>query len=320
MTTIVLLVTLALGLLVAPLVAAPPAKVYRVGVLTPEDESPLIFRNALHQLGWIEGQNLILEVRSAHQDNTRLPQLAAELVQLPVDVIVTVTSAAALAARGATRTIPIVASGVGEPVELGLVESLAHPGGNLTGLSNLGLETSMKMLEWLKAAVPALERVAVLRDPTQLIEVRGFGRLATAADALGLTLIAIDVQGAAQFDAAFTAIRQAGAEALFVVPNGLNGTHTQVILNFASRNHLPTMFGTKGAVVAGGLMSYWPDRTEYRRRAAVYVDKILKGAKPADLPMEQPMKFELVINLKTAEALGITLPPYLLVLADEVIR
>jgi putative tryptophan/tyrosine transport system substrate-binding protein len=320
MTTIVLLVTLILGFLVTPLAAAPPAKVYRVGVLTPGDESPPAFRNALHQLGWIEGQNLALEVRAAHQDNARLPQLAAELVQLPVDVIVTVTSAAALAAREATRTIPIVATGVNEPVELGLVESLAHPGGNLTGLSDLGPEVSTKMLELLKAAVPALARVAMLRNPTQVVEVRGFGRLTTAAHALGLTLVAIDVQEATQFDAAFAAIRQAGAEALFVAPNALNGTRTQAILNFATRHHLPTMFGTKGAVVAGGLMSYWPERAEYRRQAAVYVDKILKGAKPADLPMEQPMKFELVINLKTAKVLGLTIPPTLLFQADEVIR
>jgi putative ABC transport system substrate-binding protein len=229
-------------------------------------------------------------------------------------------SGAALAAQQATTTIPIVMAGADNPVELGLVASLARPGGNITGLSNVATEVSGKQLELLKEVVPELSRLAVLWNSTTAAEVHTFSRLQAAAKALGLTVLAADVHEPGQLDAAFAVITQEGANALYVPPNTLNTTYAQRIIEFATAKRLPTMYGDKRAVAAGGLMSYWPDRAEYRRRAAVYVDKILKGAKPADLPVEQPMRFEMVINLKTAKALGITIPPSLLVLADEVIQ
>jgi putative ABC transport system substrate-binding protein len=275
------------------------------------------FQQGLRDLGYVEGQNLVIEQRYAEGDDERLPALAAELVRLRVEVLVTAFTRAALAAKDATTTIPIVMSGVSQPVERGLVASLAHPGGNLTGLANTpGPEFAGKQIELLKEAVPTLSRLGVLWDST-FQDVREYE---AAAQALGLTVIAADVQKPEHVAAAFATMLQERAEALFVTAAAQNVRYYPQIIEFATVHRLPTMFHDRSAVEAGGLMSYnlnWPD---LRRYSAVYVDKILKGAKPADLPVERPTTFELVINLKTAQALGITLPPDLLVLADKVIQ
>jgi putative ABC transport system substrate-binding protein len=273
----------------------------------------------MRQLGYIEGQNLVLEGRFARVQAERLPALAAELVQLGVDVIVTTSTPAALAAKEATTTIPIVMATVSQPVERGLVASLAQPGGNLTGQSNEpGTEFGGKQLELLKEAVPTLSRVGVFWNATfQTPTLQG---VQAAAQALGMTVFAADIQQPEHIEDAFAAMRQERAEALLVTAAPQIIRHYQQIVEFATTHRLPTMFQQRRAVEAGGLMSYYLDWADQRRRTAVYVDKILRGAKPADLPIEQPTKFELVINLKTAQALGITIPPTLLFLADEVLR
>jgi putative ABC transport system substrate-binding protein len=275
------------------------------------------FQQGLRDLGYVEGQNLVIEQRYAEGDDERLPALAAELVQLRVDVLVTIYTRAALAAKDATTTIPIVMSGVSKPVELGLVASLAHPGGNLTGLANNpGPEFSGKQIELLKEAVPTLSRVGVFWDST-FQDVRDYE---AAAQALGITVISADVQKPEHVAAAFATMLQERAEALFVTAAAQNARHYRQIVEFATVHRLPTMFQDRGVVEAGGLMSYFLNWNDLRRRSAIYVDKILKGVKPADLPVERPTTFELVINLKTAQALGLTLAPQFLFRADEVIR
>ena len=320
-TTIGILMTLAFGIFGMPHVphAQSPGKVYRVGFLTVLDGFDTAFREAMHQLGYIEGQNLVLEGRFARGQAERLPALAAELVQLGVDVLVTISTPAALAAKDATTTIPIVMASVSQPVERGLVASLAQPGGNLTGQSNEpGQGIGGKQLEILKEAVPTLSRVGVFWNSTfQTPTLRG---IEAAAQALGITVLPVDIQQPEHVDAAFATMRQERAEALVVTAAAQNVRHYQQIVDFATTHRLPTMFQARGAVEAGGLMSYYLDWADLRRRAAVYVDKILRGAKPADLPIEQPTTFELVINLKTAKAFGLTLPPTLLFRADKVIQ
>jgi len=319
--------TLAGGLLAAPLIAEaqPAGKVYRVGYLSASSSTanPRIleaFRQGLRDLGWVEGQNIVIEYRWAEGRFDRLPDLAAELVRLKVDVIVASPAAPALAAKNATGTIPIVFMGAGDPVGQGLVASLPRPGGNVTGLSyGVGPSIFAKDLELLKEAVPKVRRVAVLfnpASPTQHI----ISEVKDAARSLGLQLQLVEARGPGDFDGAFAAMARERAGALFVVTDPVFSPHRARLVDLAIKNRLPTIFTQREDAEAGGLMSYGPRLSDLWRRGATYVDKILKGAKPADLPVEQPTKFELVINLKTAKALGLTIPPSLLARADEVIQ
>ncbi len=325
-----LIAVLALGLSLAPspshaqVGAKQPTKVYRIGQLTPGHQSPSweAFRQGLRDLGYVEGQNLVIEYRNAERNLERLPDLAAELVRLQVDVIVAGGASAIRAAQHATRTIPIVMAGTSDAVAAGFVASLARPGGNITGLSDLSVELPGKRLELLKEAVPQSTRIAVLTSSpanNPYYETR-MNSLTVAARALGLHLQVVELHRTDELDSAFAAMTREGADALIVLDYelllGLYGR----VADLAAKSRLPAMYSWRELVVTGGLMSYGPSQTDAHRRAATYVDKILRGAKPADLPVEQSTKFELVINLKTAKALDITIPPHLLMLADEVIR
>jgi putative ABC transport system substrate-binding protein len=277
------------------------------------------FRERLAQLGYVEDRNLRVDIRSAKRQVDRLAALAAELVGLEVDVIVTITTPAALAAKATTATIPIVMAGSASPVELGLVASLGRPGGNVTGVTNSpGPGFVAKQLQLLKEAAPKIARVAILGGSGR-IESRAVEEMQAAGPALGVTPVPVIVDSPTQSDVA-ALLTQARADALYVFPNSINGAHSTTISNFATANHLPTMYGDRKDVDSGGLMSYWVNWLELRRHAAVYVDKILKGSKPADLPVEGPTKFELIVNLKTARTLGLTIPQSLLLRANEVIQ
>jgi putative ABC transport system substrate-binding protein len=318
-----------LSILAAPLVthAQPATKVYQIGRLSagqPLPESHAYeeaFRQGLRELGYVEGQNLVLEYRYAEGSTERLPALAAELVQHKVNVIVAGGVHAIRAAQHATRTIPIVMAGVTDPVGQGLVTSLARPGGNTTGVSLLNEELPGKRLEILKETVPQSTRIAVLANPAWPAYAPGLHNLTVAARALGLHLHVVEVRRADELALAFAAMTQAGVDALLVIaePALMDGLRGQVA-DLAAMRRLPAMYDWKMYVVAGGLMAYGPSLPDVYRRAATYVDKILKGTPPTDLPVEQPTKFELVINLKTAKALGLTVPPSLLLLADEVLQ
>jgi len=321
------LVTLVLGILLAPLTsdAQPSTKIPRVGFLFPGTSSLASlrlepFRQALRELGYVEGQNLTLENRWAEGQLERLPDLAADLVRLKVDVILTAATPAAHAAKNATTTIPIVMVDPGDPVGTGLIASLAKPGGNTTGLSSTTPDVAAKNLELLKEAVPQGSRVAFLWNAVSPAAGLAWKAAQDAAPALGIQLQSVEVRSAGEFESAFAAITTQRTDGLIVFPDPLTFTHRGQIVDFAAQSRLPAMFGAREFVDAGGLMSYGPSFPDMFRRAAVFVDKILKGAKPADLPVEQPMKFELVINLKTAKELGLTIPPTLLFQADEVIR
>jgi putative ABC transport system substrate-binding protein len=329
MTTIVLLVTLALGFLVAPLAAEvqQATKVYRIGWLSPgfprPDHDPPVdaFRQGLREFGYVEGQNLVIVYRGAEGRIERLPDLAAELVQLQVAVMVAVGTAATRAARGATHTIPIVMTGTSDPVAQGFVASLARPGGNITGLSNLMADLPRKRLEILKETVPHSTRMAVLVNPDNPPAKSVLNDLTVAAQALRLHLHVVELRHAEELDTAFAAMTQEGADALMVLSDPLlMDDLLGRVADLATKSRLPVMYDWKIYVEARGLMSYGTSLPERHRRAATYVDKILKGATPADLPVEQSTTFELIINLKTAQALGITIPPVLLFQADEVIR
>src|SRR5712691_7496139 len=319
---------LALVILTAPLIAEAqqPKHVHRIGALsglgTTAGRGPFVeaFLEGMRALGYVEGQNLVLEYRAAAGHYERFPALAAELVQLKPDVIVTQGTPAALAAKDATTTIPIVMVGVGDPVGSGLVASLARPGGNITGLSLLGPELVGKQLEFLKDVLPTVSRVAVLwnpANPAQALQVRAAD---VAAQALGVQLHRVEARGPDAFDSAFAVMTSAHAGALLVLVDNIFFEHRRRLAELAAMSHLPTMHQDRALVEAGGLISYASSPPDLWRHGATHVDKILKGAKPADLPVEQPTKFELVINLKTAEALGITIPPTLLFQADDVIR
>jgi putative tryptophan/tyrosine transport system substrate-binding protein len=321
------IVMLILSLRGAPLAAeAPPSKVPRIGflmpLLTPERAHSLeAFRQRLHELGWIEGENVALELRYAEAgtDTARLPDLAADLVRLNVDVIVTVGGTTRIA-QSATRTIPIVMVTGGDPVEAGFVTSLAQPGGNITGLAGLGAELSGKRLELLKQAVPQLSRVAFLLNPTN-VSADYVRETQVAALALGVALQVLEVRRPEDIAGAFAAVQQAGAGALLFLPDPLVlEPHRHHVAALALQSGLPAIYPWRMYAEAGGLMSYGIRLREWYQRAATYVDKILKGAKPGDLPVEQPVQFEFIINLKTAQALGIMIPPSLLILADEVIK
>jgi ABC-type uncharacterized transport system substrate-binding protein len=302
------------------------AKVPRVGWLSPgsatSDEIFLAsFRDGLRELGWVAGQNIAIESRWADGRFERLPDLAAELVQLKVDVIVANVTQASLAAKRATGTIPIVMVGVGDPLGSGLVDNLARPSGNVTGPSSMLAEASAKQLALLKETVPGASPVAVLWNPANPVwQAAALKQTDAAARALGLRVQLVEARGPDELDGAFAAMTRERAGALFVPADIIFVRHAQRMADLAAKHHLPAMFGFREHVEAGGLMSYAASFAVMFRRAAAFVDKLLKGAKPADLPVEQPTKFELVINLKTARALGLTVPRSVLLRADEVIQ
>jgi ABC-type uncharacterized transport system substrate-binding protein len=326
--TIGLFVTLTFALLVTPLNAAAPlaAKVYRIGVLAPaEAASPTApdiaaFRHGLRERGWVEGQNLAIEYRFAEGRFERIPALAAELVRLNVDVIVTEGSEGVQAAQHATQTIPIVMRNVADPVQRGFIASLARPGGNITGLSNASGDMQGKRLELLKETVPTLTRVAILWNPPQPAHAPVLKALEGMAQAVGVQLHPVPVHSPHDFEEAFSAMRAGQAEALIIFGSALHTAHLRRLADLALQSRLPAMAGAREFADSGGFMAYGPSERDMLGRVAYYVDRILKGAKPADLPVEQPTKFELVINFKTAQALGLTIPPTLLFQADEVIR
>jgi putative ABC transport system substrate-binding protein len=326
-STVGVIVLLTLSLLGVPLAAEtlPSAKVARIGYLgsttTREQEAYLeTFLEGMRALGYVEGQNLVMEYRGAAGQYERFPDLAAELVRLQVDVLLVVATPAALAAKAATTTIPIVLAGVGDPVGSGLVASLARPGGNVTGVVSLAPELVEKQLAFLKDVLPTVSRVAVLWNPANPVHPLMVREADVAAQALGVQLHLVEAGGPDAFDRAFAAMTSAHAGALLVLADSMFFQHRRRLAELAATSRLPAMYNIPLMVEAGGLMAYGPNTPDIRRRAATYVDRILKGAKPGDLPVEQPMKFELVINLKTAQALGITIPPTLLFQADEVIR
>jgi putative ABC transport system substrate-binding protein len=297
---------------------------YRIGYLLggTREQEPFLeaFLEAMRALGYVEGQHLVLEYRAAAGQYERLPALAAELARLPVDVLLVTITPAALAAKQATTTIPIVTLGVGDPVGSGLVASLARPGGNVTGVTSLSPDLVGKQLEFLKDVLPTVSRVALLWDPANPAHALQVRAADVAAQQLGVQLHLVEARGPEAFDGAFAAITKAHADALLVLGGNITFEHRRRLAELAATRRLPTVHNVRPFVEAGGLMAYGPSSRDLRRRAAVYVDKILKGAKPADLPVEQPTKFELIINLKTAEALGLTMPPALLFQAAEVIR
>ena len=308
--------------------AQQPKKVHRIGYLSPFDAARESTRSeairlALRDVGYIEGQNIAIEYRYADGKRDRVPALAAELVRLKVDIIVAAGGiATARAAKNATETIPIIMVGQGsDPVEAGLIESLARPGGNITGVTNLGSELGGKRLELLKEAVPKVARVAVLYDPAApgtTPEVKEV--LPVAARALKLNIQTWEIRAADDFERVFAALNKQRPDGLSVSRGPLMDTNQKRTIGFALKSRLPSVYGSRGAVEAGGLMYYGADVTESYRRVAYYVDRILRGARPADLPVEQPAKFELVINLKTAKQIGLTVPPSVLARADRVIR
>jgi len=320
-------VVAALGLLVAPGAAdgQEPGKISRVGFLGSRNQSDNTyldtFRRSLQDLGWVEGKNLVIERRFAEGRLDRLPEFAAELVRLKVDVIVVGGTAPAVAARKATATVPIVVVAAGDPVALGLAKSLARPGGNVTGLSfDVALQLIPKELELLKETVPRARRIAVLSNPANPGNRLAIDNLKSIAGRLGVQLQFLEAQEPAEFENAFAAMSREGAEALFVVPDATLAFQRARLQEFVAKSRLPTMFGLREHAEVGGLMSYTVDLQDIFRRAATYVDKILRGAKASELPIEQPSKYELVINLKTAKALGLTIPQSILARADRVIR
>jgi ABC-type uncharacterized transport system substrate-binding protein len=324
--TVRLVVLLALVSLTAPLnghaQGLPAEKVYRIGFLRqgqPPQTYVEAFQHGLRERGYVEGQHVVVEYRFDGSLD-QLPQLAEELVRLPVDVLLVPNVPAALAAKQATTTIPVVLVGVSDPVGNGLVASLARPGGNITGVAVLQPEVVGKQLEFLKDVLPTVSRVAVLRNPANPAHARMVREADGAAQALGVQLHLLEARGPEAFDSAFAAMTKAHAGALLVFGDAMLLQHRSRLADLAAASHLLTMYNLREFVEAGGLLSYGTSLPDTWRRAATYVDKILKGAKPADLPVEQPTKFELVINLKTAQALGLTMPPSLLLLADEVIQ
>ena len=317
-------------ILVAPLAAEAqrPTKVYRIGILgNAPPTTPAVarlyeaFAEGLRERGYMEGENLVIERRWAEGRFDRLPDLAAELVRLKVEVIVAGPTPPAVAAKNATGTIPIVMWGVGDPVGQGLVASLARPGGNVTGLSfSVGWETFGKGLELLKETVPKVRRVAVLSNPANASHALAIENVKVAARSLGVQLQLLEARGPEEFEGAFAAMAKERVAALLVPTDPVFFLHRARLAELAAKNRLPSVHSLREYVEAGGLMSYGPSLLDLLRRAATFVDKILKGAKPADLPVEQPTKFELVINLKTAKALGLTIPQSLLLRTDQVIE
>ena len=326
LTRAALTVGLVLSILAAPFAAEAQQtrKVARIGVLggqSPDISPPILaLSQGLRELGWVEGQNIAIEWRWAQGKNERYPDLAAELVKLKVDIIVAATTGGVQAAQKATRTIPIVMGFVSDPVALGLIANLARPGGNITGLGVPTPEMAGKRLQFLREVVPTVARIAVLSDPSQpgiSVDLRG---TEAAARALGVQLQVWEARSGSELDRAFTAIARERAAGIIILPSTTLFAYRAHIAQLAAKHRLPTSGWARELTEAGCLMSYGASLSDVARRAAYFVDKILKGAKPGDLPVEQPTKFDFIINLKTAKALGLTIPPSLLARADQVIE
>jgi ABC-type uncharacterized transport system substrate-binding protein len=305
--------------------AQQPTKVPRIGYLTAASLSAMAprfeaFQQGLRELGYVEGKNIVIDYRSPEGKFDRLPALAAELVRLQVDVIVTGGGAATRPAKEATSTIPIVMAQDSDPVGNGFVASLARPGGNITGLATLAPEISGKQLELLKEIAPKLSRVAVLGNATQPGSPQALREINVAADAFGVQLQYLEIQAPKDIETAFQAASKGRADAVLLMASPITFSQRRQVVDLAVKSRLPTIYGRPEYVEDGGLVFYGPSYTDLFRRAATYVDKILKGAKPADLPIEQPKKFEFIINLKAAKLIGLTIPPNVLVRADKVIR
>jgi putative ABC transport system substrate-binding protein len=319
------LIRVPLAFLATPFIveAQPTKKVYRIGFLSGLGYDATVvrlFEQGLREHGWVNGQNVTIEYRYAEGHLDRLPALATELVRSGVDVIVALSAPETAAAKRATQTLPIVFCVHGDPAGRGDVASLARPGGNITGLTQLHDELAGKQLQILKQVVPHATRVAVLWDGAVVVKALDWRQLRVAAPQLGLVLQSPEVRGPGDFDGAFAAIRKERPDALMVLGDPLTVQFRASIVDFAAQEHIPTMYPLRVFAEAGGLIAYGADVNDLFYRAAGYVDKILKGAKPADLPVEEPTKFELVINLKTAKALALTIPPSLLLQADRVIE
>jgi ABC-type uncharacterized transport system substrate-binding protein len=304
--------------------AQQAGKVWRIGSLSPgasgQSDNLKTFMQGLNDLGYVDGKNIQFERRVANGNLERLPALAIELVRANVDVILAESSFAVESARAATQTIPIVMVGVGNAVGSGFAKSISQPGGNITGLTNDSIEVSSKYLEYLRAAVPNLMRVGVLIDPKHPNHPTVLKQVQVTAKAIGASVSTIELRSVSDIDPALRLIHQGRLDALIIPPDPTFPIIYRQITEFAISNRLPTMFGQRRGVEAGGLMAYEPSQTDMYKRAAALVDKILKGAKPADLPVEFPTRFELIINLKTAKTLGLTVPPALLTSSDEVIE
>jgi putative tryptophan/tyrosine transport system substrate-binding protein len=325
-TTVKLILTLALGILVAPLAvhAQPAGHLPRIGILGGNDTEVTFgaFRQSLHDLGYVEGQNILMEWRFTGGRPDLIPPFLAEFVRLKVDILVTGFSAATLAARDVTDTIPIVFASMVEPVEHGLVASLNRPGGNITGVANINIETlTWKPLEMLKEMVPEATLVAFLADLTYPVNKAGVKALQAATQALGMQLHVVPVHDLPnELEGAFAALARERIDVLCISGDPQFIAHRTQVVDLVTKSGLPAIYNDQRFVEVGGLLSYGPDDRERFRRVAVLVDKILRGAKPADIPVEQPTKYYLAINLKTAKALGLTIPPGLLVLADKVFQ
>jgi ABC-type uncharacterized transport system substrate-binding protein len=309
--------------LCVPAEAQQPGKVYRIGFLSTDPPAAHAWNallDGLRERGYIKGRNIVFERRFSEGKAERFPEFAAEMVRLSVDIIIVTTTPAAIAAKNATQTIPIIIPTALDPVGAGLVASLARPGGNITGLSSLSPELSGKRLELLKEVVPGMTRVAVLWNPANPANASVWKETQAAAGALGLLLYSQEVRGPPDLKGGFPLTAQARPDALLVLSDSLINMRRQQIVEFARQKRLPSVFASTEPVMAGGLMSYGPSLPDRYRRTAYYVDRILKGAKPADLPVEQPTKFEFVINLKAAKQIGLTIPPNVLARADKVIK
>jgi putative tryptophan/tyrosine transport system substrate-binding protein len=299
--------------------AQQPKRIPRIGII---DNAPIWdhFRSGLGDHGYLEGRNVALEYRTAQGKPDLLAAAAAELVHLPVDVIATFGTPASQAAKQATATIPIVTISVGDPVRVGLVTSLARPGGNITGNTILGPDIVAKRLQLLRELIPSVSRQAFLWNPDNGSNAAQVAEIKIALPRLGMTLISVEVRSVAEFDGAFSAMMRDRPDAFQMTNDPFHQIHVGMIIDFVTRNRLPGMYQTRENVLAGGLISYGPSLADLFRRGAGYVHRILQGTKPADLPVEQPVKFELVVNVKTAKALGLTIPESFLVRADEVIE
>ncbi len=324
---VTIVVTFALGLLAGPLPAeAQQARgtvtIGYLGNSSPSLEANLVdaFREGLRQLGYVEGQNLVISYQWAEGQQERHAVLVQELIRLKPDVILTAGTPGTRAAQQATKSIPIVTALVGDPVGADLVSSLAHPGGNVTGLSTLAAELEGKRLELFKQVMPKLSRVVALRNPANPFTAIAWKGIQPAAEALGVTLQPVEARGPDDLNRAFATIKEARPDGLIIIPDRFLLTYRASILQFMAKNQLPGMFPFREFVHEGGLLAYGPDYTDLYRRAAYYVDRILKGAKPGDLPIGRPTKFDLVVNLKTAKKLGLTIPPEVLYQATKVIK
>jgi putative ABC transport system substrate-binding protein len=303
--------------------AQQASKIYRIGFLStnpPEAHGWNALLDGLRERGYIEGRNIVFERRFSEGKAERFPEFAAEMVRLKADIIIVTTTPAAFAAKNATQTIPIIIPTALDPVGAGLVASLARPGGNITGLSSLAPELCGKRLELLKEVVPGMTRVAVFWNPANPANASVWKETQAAARALGLHLQSQEMRGPQDLETAFALTAKARPDALLVLSDSLINMHRQQIAEFVTQKRLPSVFASTEGVMAGGLMSYGPSLPDRYRRTAYYVDRILKGTKPADLPVEQPMKFEFIINLKAAKQIGLTIPPNVLARADRVIK